>query len=340
MKMNRLLPFLLLTSTLLSTASVHANRVQLFRTDEDAQIYLTTHYNKGCESYNQQSWGNAAAEFEKVVYFFPQSEDTADAYYFLGVSFFQLKEYDLANEAFSNYLKAPGQPIYFEDAVTYKFCIAEYFKAGEKRRLCKIRYLPKWATARTMALTIYDEIVAAMPNHEMTALALYSKGELLQSMGEYRDSIEAYQALIRRFPKHELTPQSYLKIAQAYCQVSRYEMQNPDLIALAELSARKFREEFPRDERVEQAEGYVRQMREVYAKGLSDIGRFYERTDRPNSAAIYYQNAIDEFPNTRVADFCRQRLRLLGCQEEEEEVNLSEISEEYEQVAEGEEDES
>lgn len=318
MKMNYLFAFFLLVSSFLFSSSLQANRVRLFRTETDAQIYLTEHYNKGCEYYNKQDWRCAIDELEKVVYFFPNSEDAADAYYFLGVSFFQLGEYDLANESFSSYLKAPGQPIYFEDAVAYKFCIAEYFKAGQRRRLCKIRYLPKWATARTMALTIYDEVATAMPNNELAALALYSKGDLLQIMGDYRESIESYQLLIRRFPRHELTPQSYLKIAQAYCQVSCYELQNPDLIALAELNVRKFREDFPRDERVELAEGYVCRMKENYARGLSDMGRFYERTKRPSAAIIYYQNAIQEFPDTRIANYCRQRLACLGCEAEED----------------------
>jgi outer membrane protein assembly factor BamD (BamD/ComL family) len=300
---------------------IEASKLSVFKTPEASQIYLAEHYNKGCEAYNEQRWIQAIREFEKVTLFFPDSEEAADAYYFLGVCFFELQEYDFANEAFSNYIKGSGNPEFFENAVTYKFCIAEHFKEGKKRRLFKMRYCPKWATGRSMALSVYDEVIIALPNHEIAAQALYSKGCFLQSMKEYRDSVEAFQTLIRRFPKHELTPYSYLKIAESYCLQSRYEFQNPDLLALAEINARKFKGDFPRDERVEVAEEYVNRMREIYAKGLLDIAQFYERVQAPSAAAIYYQNCIEQFPETGVSDFCRKRVVSLGYESPDEETS-------------------
>jgi outer membrane protein assembly factor BamD (BamD/ComL family) len=320
MKTNRLFSFLFITISLVLFSSLQAAKPKLFRSKEDAQIYMAEHYNKGCQEYNQEHWRQAAKEFEKITFLFPDSEAAANTYYYLGVCFFQMREYDFASYAFSNYLKAVNHPEFFEDAVYYKFCIAEHFKCGQKRRLFKMRYCPKWATGRSLALETYDEVIAALPNHELAASALYSKGCLLQTMEEYRDSVDAFQTLIRRFPKHELTPQCYLQIAEAYCQQSRYEFQNPDLLALAEINVRKFSAEFPRDERVAVAEGYVARIKENYAKGLCDIGKFYERVCLPDAAVIYYQSSIEEFPDTAVAGFCRARLIYLGyeCPEEEE----------------------
>lgn len=289
-----------------------------FKTKEDADIYLMDHYNKGRYFYNRDQWSEAAAHFERVTYFFPNSECTPNAYYFLGVSFFKMQEYDFANIAFTNYLQTSEHPEFFEDVIQYKYCIAEYFKAGNKRRLFKVRYCPKWATARTMALKIYDEIILTVPNHEITAMALFSKGDMLCSMGEYRDSIDSYQILIRRFPKNELTPQAYLNISKCYFEQSRYEFQNPDLLGLAELNVRKFKEDFPRDERVNDAEIFICRIKEMYAKGLCDLALFYLRKDKPDAAVIYFRSVIEEFPNTRVADFSRQKLQELGYKDEEE----------------------
>jgi tetratricopeptide (TPR) repeat protein len=316
MKMKSTCSLIFLILTLLTSAPLPAlvKLKTLFKTEQDADIYVTMHYNKGSEYYNKGQWKRAADEFEKVV-FYGSGCTAADAYYFLGVSFFQLGEYDFANHAFSNYLKTAEHPQYFEDTIQYKFCIAAYFKSGEKRRLFKVRYFPKWATAKTAALHIYDEIIVAIPNHELAAQSLYAKGSLLLSMEEYRESIDAYQTLIRRFPRHELTPQAYLNINKAYCEQSRLDFQNPDLLGLAELNARKFKEEFPRDERVELAEGYVRRIEEMYAKGLYDVGRFYQRIGAPAAAMIYYRSAIEEFPNTSIADCSRLRLESLAGEE-------------------------
>ncbi|WP_154017784.1 tetratricopeptide repeat protein [Candidatus Protochlamydia phocaeensis] len=328
MKKRFISSLLVLTFMLGASAPIYAARTKNFACQEDAEKYMTALYNQACHYYNHQEWRNAANEFEKVIYFFPDSDAAADASFYLGTCYFEMKEYDFANAEFSNYIKASNQPEFFEDAVTYKFCCAEHFKIGKKRRPFKLRYFPKWISGQELALTIYDEVIVALPNHELTVRALYSKAELLQKMENYRECIDTYQTLIRRFPKDEITPACYLKIAEAYCQQSVYEFQNPDILALAELNARKFSEEFPRDERVAIADGYVLRIKENYARGLCNTGRFYERMDQPAAASIYYQSAIEEFPDTYAADFSRSRLRCLGFYEEEEENALCGASEE------------
>ncbi len=310
-----------------SPLQLQASKSKPFSSQEDADAYLTCHYNAACRYYNHKEWRRASMEFEKVIYFFPNSDAAADASYYLAICYFEMKEYDFANTEFSNYLKASNQPAFFEEAVQYKFCIAEHFKMGKKRRYFKMRYCPKWASGQDLALTIYDEVVAALPNNELAVQALYSKADLLKRMEEYRDAVEAYQTIIRRFPKNEIVPACYINIAESFYQQSRYEFQNPDLLALAELNARKFQEDFPRDERVAIAEDYVKRIKELYAKGLCDLGLFYERMTQPAAAAIYYQSSIEEFPDTAVSKFCRSRLICLGYkvnQEDEEALNCCE----------------
>lgn len=309
----------LLTAIILATPSLHAfkPKSKFFKSPEEATNYLTTHYNLGCKYYDKESWSKASHEFEKVVFYFPDAEPAAEASFYLAVSYYEMGEFDFANESFSNYLKTSQHPTFFEEAVTYKFLIAEHFKTGKKQHPFRMRYLPKWISGQDSALTIYDEVVAALPNHELSVKALYSKAELLKKMREFRDSVEAYQLLIRRFPRHEIVPACYLGIANAYVRQSRIEFQNPDIIALAELNVRKFKEDFPRDEKVVIAEESVCNIKELFAKGLCDLGLFYERKKLPDAAAIYFQSSIDEFPETRVAQFCRCKLNSLGYLQED-----------------------
>ena len=319
-------------SILFTPASVEAVKPKAFSSQEEAECYLTTHYNLACEHYNDQAWRRASNEFEKVIYFFPCSDEASRAYYYLGICYFYMNEYDFANLAFTNYLKGSEHPEFFEDAVNYKFCIAESFRLGKKKRLFTMRYCPRIESAQTLALTIYDEVIIALPYCDLTAQALYSKAELLKQKREYREAIETYQTLIRRFPKHEIAPACYLGIQDAYCQQSRFEFQNPDLIALTEINARRFREEFPRDERVAIADDLVLCIKENYAKGLCDIGLLFERKGQPEAAAIYFQSAIEEFPNTRVAQHCRCRLRSLGYEIQEDEVPTTSVLTQFPQT--------
>lgn len=336
MKRQSILTVCILSVLFFNSLSLYAlkPRAKYFNSEEEASNYLTVRYNLGCKYYNQEYWRKASSEFEKVIFYFPSSDAATEAAYYLAICYFKMKEYDFANEEFSNYLKTSGHPTFFEDAIYYKFCIAERFKMGKKRHPFKMRYLPKWISAQDSALVIYDEIVAALPNHELTVQALYSKADLLEKMREYRDCVETYQIIIRRFPKHEIIPACYLNIANAYVEQSRLEFQNPDILALAELNIRKFRDDFPRDERVAIAENSVYRIKELYAKGLCDLGLFYERMNQPDAAAIYFQSSMEEFPDTCVAKFCRSRLICLGYIEEEPSPEACE-QEQTSQVIEG-----
>lgn len=295
--------------------------------EEADKAYMLARFNAGAHYYNAENWRKASNEFEKLIYFFPASETAAEASFYLGICYYEMNELDFANTEFSAYLKTTSHPEFFEQAIFYKYWIAEKLKTS-KRRPFKYRYLPKWLPGQSLALEVYDEIVMTVPNHELAVCALFSKAELLQKMREYRESIETYQTLIRRFPRHELTPDSYLRISQAYYQLSQIEFQNPDLLGLAELNARKFKEDFPRDERVETAEKYSLLITEVYAQGLCSVGQFYERTHHPEAAAIYYQSAIEDYPNTKVAAYCRCRLNHLNYNEDEEEPQAPPLDEE------------
>lgn len=293
-------------------------RPKPFKCAEESALYFNEHYNKGCYYYQKQKWKDASKEFERVTFFGGASEELANAHFYLAVCFFEMHEYDFANEEFSNYLKSTQTPVYFTEAIQYKFAIAERFKEGARRRYFTLRYCPKWASAQEVAISIYDEIIVAVPNHELTVQALFSKGLLLMTMEEYRESVDAFQTLIRRFPKHELVPQAYLNVGKDYFYLSRIEFQNPDILGLAEINARKFRDEFPREERVVLVDNTVQGIKESYAKGLSDIGRLYERMGEPKAAIIYYRSAIEEFPETEIASFARSRLICLGCEDESE----------------------
>lgn len=164
---------------------------------------------------------------------------------------------------------------------------------------------------RTLALKIYDEVIAALPSNDLAARALYAKGCLHWQIKEYRRAIEDFQLVIRRFPKHELAPESYVAISSIFVDQSQTEFQNPDILSFAEINLRRFKQEFPREQRIVDVEQDLASIKEFYAQGLYDTGRFYERIHKPCASIIYYKNAIKQFPDTNVAKCARERLNIL-----------------------------
>lgn len=276
--------------------------------EEVPTLSVDEHYALGKESLEQCDYEESVRQFTIVVSNFPGFSNFSESHYYLGIAYFNLTEYDFANDSFTNYLKSTNQPKFFEEALGYKYKIAEKFREGAKRRFFGTKQMPKWGSGRSLALKIYDEVIYSLPCHNYAALSLFAKAVMFWEDNEWRESVESLQTLIRRFPKHELAPEAYLGINRVYLEQSRREFQNPDLIVLAQINLRKFAKDFPKDERVAQAEANVQAIKEVYASGLYGTGRYYERTSKPGASIIYYQSAIKQFPDTKTAERCRLRL--------------------------------
>lgn len=276
-----------------------------------ARYSAQEHFSLGCNAVEACDWREALQQFRIIITNFPATTYGQEAYFYEGVSYFHLKEFDFANESLTTYLKVQSNPRFFQECVEFKYAIAQKLSEGAKRRFFGTKKLPKWACGKALALQIYDEVIAAVPSHDISARALVSKGRLLWQLKDYRACIEAFQLVIRRFPKHELTPECYLFISRVFIDQCRTEFQNPDILAFAQINLRKFKQEFPREERICEAENNVQVIKEIYARGLYDTGCFYERTCKPNASIIYYKNTVHQFPDTCVADLCRQRLLCL-----------------------------
>ncbi|MCB1118447.1 MAG: tetratricopeptide repeat protein [Chlamydiia bacterium] len=282
------------------------------RIKEDDPLELGETFAKGMSCLECADWRRASDHFRQVANRCLLPSVRQDAFYYLGYSLYQHGEYDLANEAFSDYLSSGNSIKYFEDAIGYKFCIAEELRKGAKTRFFGSYQMPKWSSGHSLAVQIYDEILTLLPAHDYAAHSAYAKGMLLWHLREYQEAVDSFLLLIRRFPKHELAPESYVAISEIYLEQSCCEPQNSDLLALAQINQRRFTQEFPRDERLLCVETNLLKTRENHAKGLYETGRFYERTCHRHSALFYYRNAVRCYPETRIAELCRERLACLG----------------------------
>ena len=284
---------------------------ELTRKEDTPYLSAKDHYELGMNAFQHGDMVLAIRHLHIVSHNFSNTSYGQDAYFYLGVAYYRICQFDLANSAFNGYLSCQSNPRYFQEAVDYKFAIAEQFRKGAKRHYRDSRFYPKWADGRGLAIDIYDEVIASMPGDELTIKSLFSKACLLWHMGEFRDSVDAFQTIIRRYPKNELAPESYVRIMKVYIDQARREKQNPDLLTFAQMNLSRFEADFPRDVSLEIAREDFLYLKEMYANALYDIAVFYERVNQPRAAVIYYQKASFDFPETLTAEKSRCRLASL-----------------------------
>ncbi|MEX1013257.1 MAG: tetratricopeptide repeat protein [Waddliaceae bacterium] len=309
---------ILLFFTILSTvfhcadASYKIREGQLVPLKDLPYLPIEEHYSCGIAAFNERNYAVAIPHFHLTSVNDLQGTKGQDSVYYLGLIYYSMGELDIANDYFSQYLHLPNSTRFFYDAVNYKFTIAEKFRNGAKRRMYAAKQLPKWLSGKNHAIEIYTELSCIVPTSEIATYSLYYKGCVLNECRQYREAIESFQSLISRFPLHDLAPESYLMISQCYQNQAVSEPQNPDIVELAKVSLKHFRQEFPQDPRIEGVARDVDTIYETYANGLYQTAQFYERTGEPFAAILYYQRAILQYPETKVAALCCQNLSKLS----------------------------
>ncbi|MBS0624124.1 MAG: outer membrane protein assembly factor BamD [Verrucomicrobia bacterium] len=269
------------------------------------------HYDLGIRYLAEENWEAALNQFMIVKHHFQDSMFFSDSIYYIGVCYYSQGHLDLANKYLTQYLELNGNLKHFENVFEHKYSIAEAYQEGKKRHLFGAIGLPRIMSGKKQVIELYDEVIASLPSRDVAAKALLAKAMFLRKQKEFKESLDTLQVLIRRFPKHELAAEAFLKIGEIYLQQMQYEAQNPDFIALAQLNLQKFVKSFPGDDRRDTIAANIAAMQEVHAQSLFDTARFYERIKRPKAALIYYNDTIRRFPETESAQKSREKLNHL-----------------------------
>ena len=89
----------------------------LFHPLSAEEISVQEVYSNAMRAFQKGEWSELVSHCEKVSKNFSDTTFARDSIYYMGVGYFQLEDYGLANTKFSNYLKLPGTPKYFEEAI-------------------------------------------------------------------------------------------------------------------------------------------------------------------------------------------------------------------------------
>ncbi len=289
---------------------------KLINMHEIATLSVQEHYSLARQALEQKNWPEVIRQSQVIVKNFPGTAFSWDCYFYLGEAYFHLRELELSNSSFSVYLKQVA-PKFFEQAIEYKFQIAQRFESGDRLPLLGIEGMPRWIPAFREAIDIYDEVIMALPQHDLAVQSLLGKGNLLFKEKEYKECIETFQTLIRRFPKHPLACDSYIAITQTYLTQSKEEYPDPDVLDLAEINAKKFKADFPSHPKVAVLDGMLEEMKELFAGELYKTAQFYERTKKSGAAVIYYSKIVSKYPTTQICVKSQKRLDVLRPKQED-----------------------
>lgn len=262
------------------------------------------------EAWERADWPAVRAASRLLLKDHGKTAFAKEALFHLAAAHVQLDQETQALECLDQYL-LQSHPRHFEEALELKLVIAERFAQGRWKPLFGVPSLPRMVPADEDALKILDEVLAAIPSHPLAARALLHKGKLLTMAHDTRGATEAFQQVVRKFPRDALAQEAFVQLARMYGELSHTHFHDANLLDLAEINLAKFERAFPGTERLEEAREQLRGMKERYAAGYLETAAFYRRVSRPGAAAFYCACVLRQYPETPSVKVAMVELRRL-----------------------------
>lgn len=256
--------------------------------------------------YDAKNYEEAKREFGKLIRRYPKSFEASESQYYLG-----LLEEAQGNlyEAFLAYQKVIDKYPFSEriqEIIEREYKIGERFMAGERRKALGVA-LP----VDNPAIEIFSKVVENSSFGPLAGKAQYKLGLVLKGLMRFYEAEEAFSKVISNYPDSEWADAARYQIAACRQALSR----GPDYDQGATEEARQKFEDFVREhpEAVlsREAEKNINDLKEKEAESSFNIGRFYEKQKQFESAKIYYNEAIDNYPGTIGAARALERINIM-----------------------------
>ena len=257
------------------------------------------------ESYRTaRNLDQAIQEHRKLIKAYATSDEAARSYFALGEIY---QEQNRPGNAFESYQvvieKYPQSPLVIE-AVKRQSDLAQIALKTARGRITE---LFKGKEVRASQL---EQVIKNDPYARETADRQMKLAEFYVSIHDFERAGEALRTVITEFPESDTARTARYRLIQIeHLSVPKVSSSMKDRQKIqAEID--DFVEEYPDSEESKSVMDLRRQIDREQASKLLDIGLFYERTGKHESALIYFRKVMERFPGTPAAETASQKLAL------------------------------
>lgn len=254
-------------------------------------------YDWALQYFNQKNWDRAIEEFEKLETTFPTSRLAAEAVYYQGLAWQQRKDLGRSADAYQKLVDRYPYSDRIKDSIKREFDIANELSQGGKVKMLGVAVLP----GQDKAVEVYNHIIKNAPFGSFGDQAEYKLGELYQSQGEFELAQKAFQAVVDDYPNSEWVPKAKYQIANASMQASNRGQYDEQHAEKAIEQFQEFKKTFPVDAQTILADESIKKIRVEKAEKALNVATFYERQQKWASAKVYYEELIQNYPETPAA---------------------------------------
>src|SRR5256714_1834566 len=258
----------------------------------------------GQTAEKEGDYKRAIRAYKSLVRRHPRDKLAAEALY--GAARLQEKEHQnfAAADSFGQLVeKYPGSP-HFEEAIEAQFRIGEIYVNGKKLKFLGIPI----ASALDRAVTIFANVVRTAPYGKYTARAQFDIGLARQKQGANDAAIQAYQAVIEKFPNDPVAADAQYQIGYIWFSASRGGTKDLAATINARTAFQDFLFRYPNSEKVAQARANLQILEHKSLNSAFSVARYYDKMKAYRAAVIYYNEVIRQQPGSAESEKAKKRI--------------------------------
>ena len=264
---------------------------------------------KEAEKYfEEKKYKEAYNSFKKLVIHYPDSQEAAEAQYYMGRCMEELKK---PYQAFLEYQKVidryPNSKR-INEIIERQYNIGEYFLNVPSKKWLGISV---YDFIEHPSIEIFKKILEKSPYSDYAPVAGYKLGILFLELRRYDEAKEIFEKVIDNYPESEWAIASKYQIAVATSKAHPISGYDSTDLKDAEKRLDEFVKRYPNLNISEEAKSQLVELREREAKKNFDIAKFYEKQKKYNSAIVYYNIIIENYYDTKYYNLAEERVQYL-----------------------------
>jgi outer membrane protein assembly factor BamD len=216
----------------------------------------------------------------------------------------QVRDYLSAAASFRWVVTAYPTSPHFNEAIEGQFRIGEMYLAGKKLKLLGIPL----ATSMDRAVDIFAAVIRTAPYGKYTARAQFDIGLAREKQGANDAAIQAYQAVIDKFPNEPIAADAQYQIGYIWLTAARGGTKDIAATSNAKTAFQDYLFRYPNSEKAPQARSNLQLLDKKTTTSSFDVARFYDKQRSYRAAVIYYNEVIRQQPGSVEGEKAKKRI--------------------------------
>jgi outer membrane protein assembly factor BamD len=264
-------------------------------------------------AFDKKDYSLALRAARRVIKVWPISDYGPQAWYLVGRCYEATGRDEKAFKEYQNLLDKQPKLTNYAEVLQRQYDIADRFLAGKSFKLWG--YIPTGASMSRTA-EMYEKIVkngpysdVAPPAQMKVGLAHEREKTFMFKTPNYPAAAKAYELAADRYhDRPEVQADAFYKTGMAYDKEAQTAEYDQSAAGQAIANFTDFMSIYPNDPRVAQAIKLIASLKREQARGSFEIAKFYEKSRKWKGAMVYYNEVLQQDPESPYG--ARARLRI------------------------------